>query len=198
MKKKTIAKVITSFTILVWILISLMNENRNSTVLGSEYIEQNETPPPIINQQNTEEIIQKEEINDDFIGILEIPKINMRGIIKEGSTSNILQDYIGHIENTPKYDGNICLAAHNRGNQYSYFGRINELEKGDELLYSTRFGTELYKVENIREIDEQDWTLLKNTNESKLTLITCIKDKKEKRLCVQGAKINNKEEETKN
>ena len=54
---------------------------------------------------------------------------------------------------------------------YSYFSKINELENGDEISYTTRFGTEKYVVDNIQEIDEQDWSLLQNTNENKVTLI---------------------------
>ena len=66
--------------------------------------------------------------NDDVLGILTIEKIGLNATVKEGSDNVTLRDYIGHLENTSLYDGNICVAAHNRGNKYSYFARINELE----------------------------------------------------------------------
>lgn len=188
LKRKIIIRLFT-IIVLMCIFWGLLNGNVETLRMSEKQLK-NETLP--INQENIHEqvTIQSEENNDALIGTLEIKKIDMRGIVKEGSTNDVLEDYIGHIENTPKYDGNVCLAAHNRGNQYSYFSRINELENGDEIIYTTRFGTETYVVNRIQEIDEQDWTLLKNTNENKVTLITCITDKREKRLCVQGTKIN--------
>lgn len=128
------------------------------------------------------------EIKDGFLGILQIDKINMKGLVKEGSNSEVLKDYIGHIENTPKYDGNVCLAAHNRGNIYSYFANINKLEMGDEIKYKTVFGENVYEVNKKEEIDEQDWNMLEDTEENKITLITCIKNKRSKRLCVQATR----------
>ena len=79
-------------------------------------------------EETEQEITEDDGFDEDIIGSLIINKINLNGTIKEGSTSEILKDYIGHIEETAKYDGNVGLAAHNRGNQYSYFARINELE----------------------------------------------------------------------
>ena len=59
-------------------------------------------------------------------------------------SNEVLKDYIGHIEETAKYDGNVGLAAHNRGNEHSYFARINELELGDEIIYKTKFEERKY------------------------------------------------------
>ena len=113
-----------------------------------------------------------------------------RSPLKEGSTKDILKDYIGHIEETPIYDGNVCLAAHNRGNKYSYFAKINQLQNGDNIVYKTDFFEKHYIVDNIKVIDETDWTLLEDTGEEKITLITCIKNQKSKRLCVQAIKVD--------
>lgn len=133
---------------------------------------------------------QEENILDEnVLGILTIERIGLKATVKEGSNKQILKDYIGHIENTSMYDGNIGLAGHNRGNQYSYFARINELEKGDIITYQTKFYTRNYKVDNIQTIFETDWSLLENTKENKLSLITCIANKRNQRLCVQATEI---------
>lgn len=116
-------------------------------------------------------------------------RFGLKAKVKEGSDSNVLKDYIGHIENTATYDGNVGLAGHNRCNQYSYFARINELEKGDIITYQTRFYTRNYKVDNIQTILETDWSLLEDTEQNKLTLITCIANKRVQRLCVQATEI---------
>lgn len=138
-----------------------------------------------------ENIISDEEYSseEDFLGILEIQKIGLKAIIKEGSSSEVLKKYIGHIEETSKYDGNIGLAAHNRGNEYSYFARLNELKKGDIITYKTKFYERQYEVDNIQAIFETDWSKLENTEENKLTMITCISNKRNQRLCVQAVEI---------
>ena len=117
-------------------------------------------------------------------------QINLNGTVKEGSTNEILRDYIGHIEETAKYDGNVGLAAHNRGNKYSYFARINELEPGDEIVYTTKYGERKYIVDTKKEILETDWSNLEGTSDNRLTLITCIKNKVNQRLCVQAVQEN--------
>lgn len=133
----------------------------------------------------------KEEniINDDVLGILSIEKIGLIATVKEGSTNDVLKEYVGHISETSKYDGNIGLAAHNRGNKYSYFARINELEKGDIIVYKTKFYTRKYKVEKKIVIYETDWKVLEDDGTNKLTLITCIAGKSKQRLCVQAVQV---------
>ena len=143
---------------------------------------------------NTEDVEQKvtedDGFEEDLIGSLKIEKINLNGTVKEGSTNEILRDYIGHIEETAKYDGNVGLAAHNRGNKYSYFARINELEPGDEIIYTTKYGERKYIVDTKKEILETDWSNLEGTSDNRLTLITCIKNKVNQRLCVQAVQEN--------
>lgn len=132
---------------------------------------------------------KEEKLENDLIGILKIEKIGLKATVKEGTNSKILKDYIGHIEGTSLYDGNICLAAHNRGNKYSYFARLNELKNGDIVKYTTNFYTREYKINSIKTIFETDLTILENTNENKITMITCIKNKRNQRLCVQAVQI---------
>ena len=141
-----------------------------------------------VNVTTIEENNAKEESAGDekILGKLIINKINMQGEIKEGSSPQVLQEYIGHIEDTAVYDGNVGLAAHNRGNSPSYFARINELEIGDEIIYQNKYGERKYKVNQKKDILETDWSMLQETKENKLTLITCIKNRVNQRLCVQA------------
>ena len=89
-----------------------------------------------------------ENIRNDVIGILTIEKIGLKATIKDGSDEETLKNYIGHIENTSFYDGNVGLAAHNRGYKNSFFARINELENGYIITYQTNFFTRKYKVDS--------------------------------------------------
>ena len=126
---------------------------------------------------------------DSVLGILSIEKIGLSATVKEGTTDEILSNYIGHIEETAIYDGNIGLAAHNRGYENSYFARLNELEIGDTVKYKTKFYERTYIVDNIQVIYETDWSLLQTTKENRLTMITCISNHKEQRLCVQATEV---------
>lgn len=48
--------------------------------------------------------------DNSVLGILTIEKIGLNATVKEGSSNDVLKDYIGHIEETATYDGNIGLA----------------------------------------------------------------------------------------
>ena len=186
MSKKKISILISSIILIATIIAVCHFENQQ---IIYEEAKKNEMENEIeLAEQSIENNTDKEELQDGILGVLEIKKINMKGLVKEGSDSEVLKNYVGHIENTPKYDGNICLAAHNRGNLYSYFAKLNQLNIGDEIKYKTIFEENYFTIDRIEEIDESDWSMLQDTDEDKITLITCIKNKKEKRLCVQASK----------
>ena len=76
--------------------------------------EKQNTSEQLDNTEDVEkEVTEDDGFEEDLIGSLKIEKINLNGTVKEGSTNEILRDYIGHIEETAKYDGNVGLAAHN-------------------------------------------------------------------------------------
>ena len=133
---------------------------------------------------------KEEQIEDEnILGTLIIEKIDLKAPVKEGSTQDILKKYIGHMTETSKYDGNVGLAAHNRGNEYSYFARINELSKGDKIIYKTKFYQRTYIVSSKAVIYDTDWSYLQATKDNRMTMITCIKDKPNQRLCVQAIEV---------
>lgn len=130
----------------------------------------------------------KEETKEDWF--LEIPCINLRADIKEGTTKEIMDNYIGHFEETKIEDGNIGLAAHNRGYKNNYFERLKELKEGDKIYYYHNNYKKEYIVEKHIIIKDTDWTNLENTIENKITLITCVENQKEYRRCIQGKETN--------
>lgn len=131
----------------------------------------------------------KDETKEEWY--LEIPCINLRADIKEGTTKEIMDDYIGHFEDTKVEDGNIGLAAHNRGYKNNYFERLKELKEGDKIYYYHNNYKKEYVVEKHIIIKDTDWTNLENTIENKITLITCVENQKEYRRCIQGKEIIN-------
>ncbi len=121
---------------------------------------------------------------------LEIPKINLRAQIAEGTSMEIMNSYIGHFEETPRENGNIGLAAHNRGYKVNYFKDIKLLEKEDLIIYTYNSVKIKYLVNETGIIKDTDWSKLENDNQDKITLITCLEDEPEYRRYVQAIKIN--------
>lgn len=118
---------------------------------------------------------------------LSIPAIKLYNIkIKDGIDESTLNEYIGHFPNTSNWNGNIGLAAHNRGYKNNYFRKIKYLNNGDEIIYNVNNNIKKYKVKKKIEIDSYDWSYLQNTNDNRITLITCVENKENKRLVIQG------------
>lgn len=140
----------------------------------------------------TEDVDLPKEIKEsDNIGTLTIPTIFLqKAPIKEGTELSTLAGAIGHFTSTSIFNGNIGLASHNRGSNANYFANIHRLKKGDIIYLESIYGTRKYSVETIIEINETDFSYLQETEDNRLTLITCIKNQPEKRLCVQAIQVN--------
>lgn len=133
-------------------------------------------------QNNTQENIQEISFN---WGIY-IPKINLNAQISEGTTKEVMDKYVGHFVDTAVVKGNVCLGAHNRGYPVNYFEKIKTLEKGDLIYYKKDDKTRKYIVEIVTIIKDTDWTYLENTEDNRITLITCVEDEPDYRRCIQA------------
>ena len=120
---------------------------------------------------------------------IEIPTISLKAPITEGTTKEILDNYVGHFEESPSKKGNVCLAAHNRGYKNNYFENLKKLKIGDEIFYKNNEYEEKYIVSKHEIIKDTDWVNLENTEEDKITLITCVENEPSYRRCIQGEKL---------
>lgn len=120
---------------------------------------------------------------------IEIPTISLKAPITEGTTKEILDNYVGHFEESPSKKGNVCLAAHNRGYKNNYFENLKKLKIGDEIFYKNNEYEEKYIVSKHEIIKDTDWVNLENTKEDKITLITCVENEPNYRRCIQGEKL---------
>lgn len=175
-----VLKVITHIFLLFVIVIAFM---------GIVYMQLNKTTA--FDEYNSKASICKVEklefTNENWF--LEIPKINLKANINYGTTEEVMNEFIGHFDETEVWTGNIGLAAHNRGYPVNYFGRLKELQIGDEIIYTTIYGTKTYKVSISTIIKDTDWSYLQKTNENKLTLITCVENEPNYRRCIQAIEI---------
>ena len=128
-------------------------------------------------------------IDTQKIWQIEIPKINLVAPIAEGTSTNIMNEYVGHFEETPKNKGNIGLAAHNRGYKINYFRDLKLLQKGDLIIYTYNGEISKYSVNELGIIKDTDWSKLESSSQDKLTLITCLEDEPEYRRYIQAVKV---------
>lgn len=142
---------------------------------------------PINNEIKIEE--KKEEIaknNNKIIWKIEIPIISLSAEISEGTTSEVMNKYVGHFKDTSKTLGNIGLAAHNRGYPVNYFQNIKKLKKGDKIIYQYDKYKNTYIVDKIQIINDTDWSKLEQTEDNIITLITCVENEPLYRRCIQA------------
>ncbi len=124
-----------------------------------------------------------------YLGTLKIPELDLSVRIYEGTTNSVLAKGVGHFKDSSIWNGNVGLAAHNRGTN-DYFGEIHELDYGDVIKLTTKKGTRTYKVFNVEKISVNDTSNLQGTSDNIITLITCVKNQSDKyRWCVQGYEV---------
>ena len=149
-----------------------------------------------IPEENTEEenINKEEKEQESMAWYLEIPVINLKAPIAEGTTKEVMDQFIGHFEETTKEEGNIGLAAHNRGYPKNYFENLKQLKEGDTIFYFYQGKQREYEVTKHVIIKETDWTYLEDTMTNQITLITCVENEPEYRRCIQGKEKKESEE----
>ena len=124
---------------------------------------------------------------DDEIGTLTIPDILLDNApIRESVELSTLSETIGHFPSTSIYEGNVGLASHNSGSQGDFFKNLKKIKIGSEIFYQTNYGTKRYVVTTKEVISEEDWSYLQETEDNRITLISCLAGQKDKRLCVQA------------
>ena len=172
------------------------NFNQNQSPIEEIYNEDNLEEDYLTNEEiivesndssqffNDEMLLDEKETKD--VWKIEIPVIGLEAQIEEGTTKEILDNYVGHFEETSKKNGNVGLAAHNRGYKVNYFRNIKNLKEGDIINYYCDGVKHQYVVKIQTIIEDTDWSYLEPTDKNVITLITCVEDEPEYRRCVQA------------
>jgi len=109
------------------------------------------------------------------IGIIRIPKIDLKVAVGEGVDMETLKFAVGHFPNTamPGESGNFCVAGHRSYTYSEYFNRLDEVEKGDEIYVKNKKGEFKYVVYEKKVVMPSEYSVLDPTNDATLTLVTC-------------------------
>lgn len=183
MKKKcVIFSIITVFIVLLISAIIIIKQLQKNKLIDTVY----DTLDNNINNINSIDDLYLKIDGNNVIGVIEIESINYKGLIYESTNMDILDKGIGHFESSPLFEGNVCLAGHN---YYNIWSKLHTLKKGDLIKYTSVLGSKTYSVFNIKQIDDTDTSVLDDTIDDMITLITCIKNTPNRRLCVQAISI---------
>ena len=114
------------------------------------------------------------------LGTLKIPSIGLSVQVVQGTDSAALAKGAGHFTNTSIWDGNVCLAGHNRG-VTNHFGQIHTLSAGDTITLTTMLGTRTYAVVSVEKVGVNDSSGTAATSDNRITLYTCVMNQPEYR-----------------
>jgi len=105
------------------------------------------------------------------IGRLEIPRLNLAVMVREGADEGTLSRAVGHIPGTalPGNVGNVGLAGH----RDTFFRSLRNIRAEDTIELETTGGTYRYVVKSTRIVTPRDVSVLEASGGETLTLVTC-------------------------
>ena len=109
------------------------------------------------------------------LGLLVVPRINVRKVVVEGSDKESLKTGPGHYASTPfpGQSGNAAIACHRTTYGAPCFN-LDLLRNGDPIFVQTLQGSFRYEVERTWKVSPKDTTVLAPTpGQNVLTLTTC-------------------------
>jgi len=117
-----------------------------------------------------------------LLGRVEIGRLNLSAIVREGVDSGTLNRAVGHVPSTalPGQDGNFAIAAH----RDTLFRALKDIHNGDLVDFQSSAGTYKYQVFSTRIVKPSDVSVLRpdggfdakavvSQNGGLLTMITC-------------------------
>lgn len=160
--------------------------------LVQEFIDKNDD---VKTTTKSEEEKQEKHIEEDYLMVVEIPKINLRkGIYNINSKNNTVNKNIQIMKESdmPNKDkGMLVLAGHNGNSRVSYFDRLNELNKEDKVYIYYANNKYTYEISNMYETEKNGTiTVKKEREKTVIVLISCKKNTKDKQLVYIGNLIN--------
>lgn len=148
-----------------------------------------DTPPPTIEEEQTEEIVEtpkKQEIHltNNYLGYIEL-KSGIQRLITSGTDKKTLdKGLVGTLSTSAGIDdefGNLIIAGHS---VYNTFQSLHYSSIGDKIKIVSHRATYIYEIVEKHTINDDDMAYFKGVdNEKILTLITC-KNNGNKRLIV--------------
>jgi sortase A len=138
---------------------------------GREKAETAEAPKPAPAPDGTPTPSVGPPAKRSVIGRLEIPRLNLAVMVREGADEGTLSRAVGHIPGTalPGNIGNVGLAGH----RDTFFRALRNIRADDTIDLETTAGTYRYVVKSTRIVTPRDVSVLEASGGETLTLVTC-------------------------
>lgn len=143
---------------------------------------------------NSAVVLQLKESNNEVVGILKIPSIQLESPVVKGATPENLNRALGMIaglDEPGELNGSAAIAGHQSHVFGQFFNRLEELQIGDRFKLETRTAALQFEVFNIQIVKPENVDILERQKGiSLLSLVTCYPERSNKfRLVVQAKKI---------
>ena len=177
---------IITFIIIILILDNLSQRQLNQfsyvNIISEKEIQKEEVEKENL-ENKRQKIDQDIKLEEIYKWNIEIEKLNINATIQEGTTYEVLNQSVGHVEKSNILNGIVALKAYNIGKGINYFANLKELIIGDEIKYEVNEEKRTYKVEeniilNKEKIKDKIQKIEKENNF--LVLITYVKDMENK------------------
>lgn len=111
-------------------------------------------------------------IDPALVGRLEIPRLGLVAMVREGLDASTLRRAVGHMPGSalPGQLGNFVVAGH----RDSFFRGLRSVQTGDKILVRTRNGVFSYHVRTLSVVNPTDAEAVQPTVDRVCTLVTCF------------------------
>lgn len=150
----------------------------NSAIVDAQTENDISNDTSALEKQSTKAKSEQNKIQKEYIGYLEIAKVNLKqGLVSLKSYYNNVNYNIQMIKTSTYPDqelGNTILAAHSGGGYISFFKNLYKLSLGDEAKIYYKNYVYTYKIVNIYNVPKTGKVrIIRDVNKTCLTLITC-------------------------
>ena len=158
--------------------LDIVTENVTSQSIDDVPVAENVSNEEYSEVQEYVEPVQQQVNYDNYLGVLEIPRISLkRGFYGLDNRYNNIQYNVAVIRGSQFPDeerGNLILMAHS-GNAYiSFFRYLYKLELGDKAYVTFKGKKYTYSIVNIYDTPKVGTVkIIRNYDKTTLTLITC-------------------------
>jgi sortase A len=154
-----------------WAAASYLGAAREQANWASELERLTEQPRVAVAAPQRDPSRRATPARGSLIGRLEIPRLSVSVITREGVDARVLRSAVGHVPATalPGQPGNAAFAGH----RDTFFRKLREIREGDRVVVTTPEARHEYVVRETRIVKPTDVSVLDRTPDAVLTLVTC-------------------------
>lgn len=188
--------IIGSLSIFAFYNIYNYSVNKSEEQMAEEVINKPVEETPVINNEESTAIEEKKENKQEtynYIGVLEIPKINFkRGFLDIKDKNNHVNKNIQVLENStmPDVDGGLMvIAGHSGSGRVSFFNKLDKLKVKDQIFIYYKNIKYVYEISKYYEENKDGDIAIDKSSTSTLVLTTCSQTNKNKQIVINAKLI---------